>query len=263
MKFWIVDAFTSQPLTGNPAAVAVVDAFPSDALMQSMAARFNFSETCFLKKLDSTTYHIRWFTPTTEIRLCGHATLAAAYVLRSQFRVVSDRLVFQSLGGDLIINSIPQKIQLSLPLEKLQPTALNFEIAAALGESTPIKAATGEYTDSFLLYIYASEGRIASLKPDFSALTQATPNALIVTAPGERHAFVYRVFTPQYGVNEDPLTGSAQVLLTSYWHRCTGANTFWSKQCSSQSGEFNSVYSKTGVMIDGDAVIRAVENVNP
>ncbi|MBT5855794.1 PhzF family phenazine biosynthesis isomerase [bacterium] len=256
MELWVVDAFTTTPFKGNPAAVAIVNEFPSEKDMLSIAAEMNLSETCFVKVIKDERYHIRWFTPTVEVKLCGHATLAAAFVLKTCLKVTHPHLIFESLSGDLHVDVSEDRITMDFPSAECHEIPIDPAISHALGNIAVEAASTGPDADSFLIYAYASQSDIEALTPNSSALTEATPNAVIVTAPGDSdYDYALRVFAPQYGISEDPVTGSAQVLLANFWKSRLNKPTFKATQASKRTGDLYVQHLGDTISIAGNAVL--------
>jgi PhzF family phenazine biosynthesis protein len=256
MDIWTVDTFTGTHFKGNPAGVAFVEAFPSDEKMIAIAAKMAHSETRFLKKLGENSYHIRWFTPYVEVKLCGHATLAAAFVLKECMGVVSETLVFECLSGQLSINNTEDRMKMEFPATSIKEVSIVPAIGAALGDLSVKSAVMGPDDDSFLVYRYESQSVIEALTPNFDLLKSATPNAVVVTAPGDGdYDYALRVFAPQYGVNEDPVTGSAQLVLAAYWEAELKKFTFKVIQVSDRAGELVVERLEGSVAISGAAVI--------
>ena len=250
MKLHLVDAFTSTPSKGNPAAVCVCDVFPADDVMQRIAAELNLSETAFVKQLAEDVYHIRWFTPTTEVTLCGHATLAAATVLE-----VSGPVRFESLSGELGVFKTDGRVTLDFPVSTIVPIDVELDIVNALGGPLPVDAVRVSDDDGFFVYGYESFSDLEALSPNFFYLSDATPHAIVVTAPMDDYDYAVRVFAPQYGINEDPVTGSAQCSLAPYWQNRLKKDEFYVFQASKRTGELWVSCRSDRVEISGDAVV--------
>lgn len=220
IAIWQVDAFTDTPFRGNPAAVCILDSYPSDAWMQSLAAEMNLSETAFAVPTQETNnFQLRWFTPAAEVDLCGHATLATTHVLLEQQRVDRGKPIrFQSLSGELICTQIESDITLDFPATPaagdVEPD-IAFDLLAALGiqEAKVLRSA-------FDLVVIADDSNtVELLNPDFSLLEQIEARGVIVTAASYKPEFdfVSRFFAPRCGINEDPVTGSAHCCIAPYW----------------------------------------------
>lgn len=244
LSFTQVDAFADAPFTGNPAAVMPLDAWLDDATLQGIAAENNLSETAFaVPSADSdpdSDFDLRWFTPTVEVKLCGHATLASGHVLMRgeavRFRTRhAGILTVRRAGGDYA---------LSLPAWDMSPRALP-ELAAGLG-GAPVEAHWRE--GGYSLFLFETGAQVRALAPDFAALRALGDVMLIATAPGEDSDIVSRVFVPGGGVDEDPVTGSAHCLLTPFWAGRLGRDRISAVQASARGG-------RIGCALDGDRVI--------
>ena len=241
LPFFQVDAFAERPLTGNPAAVMPLERWLDDKVMQAIAAENNLSETAFTVPSDreDADYDLRWFTPTAEVDLCGHATLAAGHVLMTGHPVR-----FATRAGILIVSRHGDIIELDLPAPPL--TEVNEpELNRALGlPEGPAWAASG-CNDAAIIEV-ADEAAVRAVKPDFAAL-KAIPRMAVVTARGDDEDIVDRVFVPYLGIDEDPVTGSAHAALAPYWAKRLGRNEFTALQASARSGLLN-------CRLDGDRV---------
>jgi PhzF family phenazine biosynthesis protein len=263
MKVWVVDAFTDEPCKGNPAAVVVVQDFPSVSKMQSIALYMNFSETCFIKHMGAGKFYIRWFTPTVEVKLCGHATLSAAFVLKTFCGVDTKVIQFESIGGPLTVESSGVYFSLTLESDEMRENIVDERILDALGDTSVFHSVKGKADDSFLVYVYSNPLSVRNLNPNFVKLKEATANAIIVTSKGDLgYDYLLRVFAPQYGIDEDPVTGSAQVLLASYW-----ASQFQNKtefdvfQASPRTGRLRVSYLGKTVTVSGQVVLVSSQDI--
>ena len=208
-----VDAFANGPFTGNPAGVVPLkDEWLSDSLMQNIAMENNLAETAFVLSKNNILY-IRWFTPSVEVELCGHATLASAHVLFSHEGFQGSEICFKSLSGDLFVRRSGDLLTLDFPTDKITRVPVNDEMVNCFG-LLPVEAWKGK-TD--LMLVFEKEVQIAELKPSFDAIMKCNGRGVIATAPGLKVDFVSRFFAPQAGVPEDPVTGSAHTTLTPYW----------------------------------------------
>ena len=224
--FW-VDAFTMGPFSGNPAGVCILTAWPDDDCLQKIAQQNGLAETAFFVALASGKYHLRWFTPAVEIDLCGHATLASAHVLFNELKLAFDRVIFESISGELRVNRLTAgHLALDFPSRPPNAAPLPAELADALGLASNAVVWSGRARDWFI--VLAAEADVLALKPDFNALRTLDTEKVIITAPGDHVDFVSRFFAPGAGVNEDPVTGSAQRLWRQpirCWLRPTRAST--------------------------------------
>ncbi len=245
LPFFQVDAFADRPLTGNPAAVMPLERWIDAKLMQAIAAENNLSETAFTVPCegDDADYELRWFTPTSEVPLCGHATLAAGHVL-----IHSEPVRFTTKGGTLVVRRREQILELDLPAPRLNEVD-EPELNRALGlQNSPAWLAEG-CNDAAIIEV-ADEAAVKAVQPDFAALGQIHRMA-VVTARGETHDVVSRVFVPYLGIDEDPVTGSAHAALTAYWAERLGRNEFTAFQASRRTGVLNCRLDGERVLLGG------------
>ena len=227
-----IDAFTGTLFAGNPAGVCLLDSWPDDALLQAIAAENLLSETAFLVGSGSE-YELRWFTPATEVDLCGHATLGASYVLYRQPGSNPGPLLFHSQSGDLLVTRENNDLLfLDFPSRKAEKITCPDLLVRALG-TRPVAT----YASRDLMALFDSEEEIRALKPDFSLLAQLDFLGCIVTAPGDEVDFVSRFFAPSVGIDEDPVTGSAHCTLIPYWSSRLKKNELLARQVSARGGE--------------------------
>ncbi len=214
MKIYQVDAFTNQVFKGNPAAVVPLEKWLDDALMKNIAAENNLSETAFFVQAGDV-FQIRWFTPTVEIELCGHATLASAYVIFHYLQYDKEQIHFTCQVGDLFVTRKDDWITLNFPAIETQPVkSIPAVLSAAIG-SHPLALYD---SDSKLVALLESEDDVLRCQPDFALIAQLEKN-LIITAKGNEVDFVSRFFAPKSGINEDPVTGSAHAVLIPFWSK--------------------------------------------
>ncbi len=245
VPMYIVDAFTDRPFSGNPAAVCLPDEWPADAWLHAVAAEMNLSETAFLVS-NGEGFDLRWLTPQVEVDLCGHATLASAFVLWHSRRAPIDRPInFNTRSGTLSAARRGEAIELDFPLQSASETAPPPGLLEALG-AEPSFVGKGAY--DYLVEV-ASEAALRALSPDFRALSSVPVRGVIVTARSEnpQYDFVSRFFAPASGIDEDPVTGSAHCALASHWRNRTGKSEFRAYQASARGGSI-------GVRIDGERV---------
>ncbi|MGI9542310.1 MAG: PhzF family phenazine biosynthesis protein [Cyclobacteriaceae bacterium] len=243
-----VDAFTNQLFRGNPAAVCPLETWLPNDILQNIALENNLSETAFYVKTGDR-YHLRWFTPWVEVDLCGHATLATAFVIFHLNENISDPIYFDTLSGELIVSKKDSYLTLDFPSDEMAEVSAPEELIGALNV-TPSITFKGK-TDYML--VVNSQREIEALSPDFGLLAKTPARAVIVTAPGEEVDFVSRVFAPNCGVNEDPVTGSAHTTLTPYWAKALGENDLRAKQLSARGGEIHCKYLGDRVALSGEA----------
>ncbi len=245
-----VDAFTSKLFGGNPAAVCPLKDWLPGATLQAVAAENNLSETAFFVKTGDR-HHLRWFTPGREVDLCGHATLAAAHVLLNVLESDSDRVAFDTRSGELRVKRDGNRLSMDFPAKPPAPAEPPAGMLEALG-GEPLEFLRGQY----YMAVYESESEVRSLTPDFAALARMD-DAVIVTGPGdgEKIDFVSRFFAPSYGINEDPVTGSAHCTLIPFWAERKCKWWFEARQVSPRGGELYCELHEDRVTIAGQAVL--------
>lgn len=248
LKMFQVDAFTSRLFGGNPAAVVLLDEVIPDAVMQNIAAENNLAETAFLLPGDEA-WNLRWFTPTLEIDLCGHATLASAHVLFSEGLASGDELRFDSLGGRLAVRRSGDLLTLDFPARPPEPIEFGEAYTRALGVHPLEVHAARDH-----LVLYASEADVAALEPDMNLVSGLEAFGIIATAPGDEVDFVSRFFAPKAGIPEDPVTGSAHCTLTPFWADRLGKTELEARQISPRGGELYCTLQGDRVLIAGRAV---------
>lgn len=248
-----VDAFTDHVFGGNPAAVIPLQSWLPDATMQLIARENNLAETAFFIPLDaSDTFHIRWFTPTTEVNLCGHATLATAYVVFNCLKINhSDRISFQSKSGWLHVARNQDWMTLDFPADRPQQATLP-EVARKGFNILPQEVLLGR--EDFLL-LFRSVAEVEMLRPDFRVLAEEPVRGFIATAPGDESDFVSRCFFPAAGIDEDPVTGSAHTTLMPFWVEKTNKTRLSAIQISERRGYLDCSLEGDRVLISGKAVL--------
>jgi PhzF family phenazine biosynthesis protein len=258
LKLYQVDAFTDKLFSGNPAAVCPLDNWLPDDILQNIAMENNLAETAYyVKKGDK--YEIRWFTPAIEVDLCGHATLAAAFVLFNFENHLSDKITFQSLkSGILSVGKDGELLTLDFPADIYESVELSPQLVACFN-SQPLQAYKGK-TDYML--VFEDEEQIKNLQPDFPSISKLKARGIIVTAKGSNVDFVSRFFAPQSGVNEDPVTGSAHTTLTPYWSQITGRKELTAVQLSTRKGYLKCTYCDDRIKISGQARIYLKGEIN-
>lgn len=249
MPFTVVDAFADRPFAGNPAAVMVLDAWPDDALLQSIALEHNLSETAFVVPASGEAdYELRWFTPTVEIAMCGHATLASGHVLigdRAEVRFATRK------AGVLVVGRDGDGYTLDLPVTRVAPAA-DAALLAALGvEGAVFASVSGAQQTSIILV--ADAATVRACTPDMAALAACEVMA-IVTAPGDVADVVSRVFVPAWGVDEDPVTGSAHAALAPFWAERLGRERFTAYQASARGGHMTCTLREERAVLGGQCV---------
>lgn len=253
IPLYVVDAFTDKAFSGNPAAICPLDKWIADDLMQAIAAENNLSETAFLVPAKDG-WELRWFTPSVEVDLCGHATLASAFALSLESNAETNHFLFYTKSGELQVRKSGGLFTLDFPSRSLDDSdnqSLCDRVEKALG-SRPANACQAGNT---WIAEYGSEHEVKSFSPDYSQVKALDTHALIVTAKGENCDYVSRFFAPAVGIDEDPVTGSAHCGLIPYWHRKTGKSDMLARQVSSRGGELHCKYLGERVEISGQAVL--------
>ncbi len=250
-KIFQIDAFTDKLYSGNPAAVCILENWIDDTIMQKIAMENNLAETAFAVR-DGSQYIIRWFTPELEVDLCGHATLATAFVLFENYNLsVSSIEFFSPRSGKLLVEKGENGLLiLDFPTDDIRSIESIQNLNEAIGKN-PVYTLKGK-TDYLL--IYDNQEVIEQLKPNFFLLNQLDARGVIVSAPGDDVDFVSRFFAPQCGVNEDPVTGSAHTSLIPYWSKVLGKSTLVAKQLSKRGGDIYCEFLDKRVKIAGRAV---------
>jgi len=251
LKLYQIDAFAEKLFEGNPAAVCVLEQWLDDSLMQQLAMENNLAETAFVVK-EGSQYVIRWFTPELEVALCGHATLASAYVLFRYFEPEAEQLSFFSPRSGIlsVAKGKDGLLTLDFPADPILEVPPIDALNKALGKQ-PLKSYKGK-TDYLL--VYENQADIEAMRPDFFLLDKVDARGIIVTAPGEKVDFVSRFFAPQSGISEDPVTGSAHTTLTPYWSEVLGKKKLFARQLSRRGGRLSCEYLGQRVKISGMAV---------
>ncbi len=250
LPIYQVDAFASQRFRGNPAAVVPVTEPLSASLMQSIALENNLSETAFVHGSDGT-YSIRWFTPTTEVALCGHATLASAFIVFQHLEPSLESVSFTSASGPLSVTRDRRRLTLNFPAIHVPESTTSPELEKALG----VVPSQVYEDDADHVVFLESESDVLDVKPDFEALRALGKSiGAIVTAPGDNVDYVCRYFAPGSGVNEDPVTGSAQCRLAPLWAQHLGTSEFVCRQVSTRGGELHVRLAGDRVLIGGECV---------
>lgn len=226
-----VDAFTEKAFGGNPAAVCPLKEWIRPEIMQKIAMENNLSETAFFVR-EGDVYALRWFTPTSEVDLCGHATLASAHVLFEELGYDKDEIKFETKSGRLIVKRNGNRLSMDFPADKMQQVQGPPILFQALG----IKPSIFTFKSDDYMVVLDSEKEVANLKPDFRMLKEVDARGVIVTAPGDEVDFVSRFFAPQVGIDEDPATGSAHTKLTPYWSERLEKRKMEARQISNRVG---------------------------
>ena len=256
MKQYIVDAFTNKPFLGNPAAVCVMDKWPSEEFMKNLAMENNLSETAFIVK-EEQGYHLRWFTPGSEVELCGHATLASSFVILNYVEPEKDIVEFHTLSGKLTVRKKDNLYEMDFPTYEQKEIPVTDEMESAFGVR-PVKAVLGPD----LLCIFDSEEQIRNMKPDQSKLAGLPGRGVDVTAKGEDSDCVSRSFFPKLLVAEDPVCGSAHCQIADYWSKELGKTEIHAYQASKRGGHLYCEMRENGrIAIRGEATLVAVSEI--
>jgi len=249
LAIYQVDAITSELFGGNPAAVIPLEEWLDDATLQNIALENNLSETAFIVK-ENGTYHIRWMTPTIEVPLCGHATLASSFVLFNYIEPSLEKIIFNSKSGKLIVTRENDIISLDFPANKPEPVEFNRKLIDAIPEEPKELLLNEAY-----VAVYENEKTVRQISPDLRVILTEAPDGLIVTAPGDEVDFVSRYFVPSAGIDEDPVTGYAHTILIPYWSEKLGKDKLHANQVSQRGGDLYVEDLKGRVKISGKAVL--------
>jgi len=251
-----IDAFADKIFEGNPAAVVPLDEWLPNEVMQKIAMENNLSETAFFVPLENG-FHIRWFTPVTEVNLCGHATLATSHVLFNLLNYREKEIVFESKSGKLNVKKENDLIWLNFPASGLKEIEFPENADEAFGIK-PLKCLKGRED---IMFVFKSENDIQNLKPDLQYLETLDARGIIATASSEKYDFVSRFFAPIEGIDEDPVTGSAHTMLIPYWSVELGKNEMIAKQISLRGGIIHCKHLDERVEIGGQAITYMTGNM--
>ncbi len=249
ISIYQVDAFTSRLFAGNPAAVCPLEEWLDDSTMQSIAAENNLSETAFFVPRGDR-YELRWMTPETEVDLCGHATLATAYVIFNHLAPARDAVSFDTQSGELIVRRDGSRLAMDFPARPAAPVHPHERLVDALGTQPDQVLASRDY-----LVVFRDEELVRTLQPDMDLVAGLDRFAVIATAPGRDCDFVSRFFAPAQGVPEDPVTGSAHCTLVPYWSKRLRKTQLHARQVSARGGELYCEDQGERVRIAGNAVL--------
>ncbi len=257
MKCYVVDAFAENLFEGNPAAVCIMEKWISDDMMQKIAAENNLSETAFAVK-EGEGYRLRWFTPGGEIDLCGHATLATAYVITNYYEKNVDRITFQTMSGELVVLKKGEFYEMDFPSRMPEEFTLTEQMVEALGVK-PIET----YLGRDLMFVLENEDDVQNASPDFSKL-EKLPDGLgvLITAKSQKYDFVSRCFFPKLNVNEDPVCGSAHCNFIPFWAKRLGKDEMVARQLSKRGGTLYCKYEDTRVKIAGKAELYSIADLH-
>lgn len=249
MRYFVVDAFTDQLFSGNPAGVCVLPSWPEAGLMRNIARENNLSETAFVVGAGPD-YELRWFTPTVEIELCGHATLATAFILRSFFKADQHAVMnFSTMSGILSVEAKNDLLEMNFPARQQSPVEVGPAMEKAVGGRV-----LGAYAGYNLTLELADEKTVRELSPDLEAVRQLSQyHGLIVTARGDDCDFVSRFFAPNMGIDEDPVTGASHTSLIPFWSERLGKKEMLARQLSGRGGTLHCRQAGGRVYIAGQA----------
>jgi len=244
-----VDAFAKRLFAGNPAAVCPLDEWLPDDKLQSIALENNLAETAYFVPNGDGRYKLRWFTPAVEVDLCGHATLASAFVIMTELNPSVREARFETRSGELVVTREGDLLSMDLPSRPPGEISFPPELVDALGGNPEAVLGARDY-----MVVYRTEAEVRALKPNMEVLKQLDRFAVIVTAPGGDVDFVSRFFAPKQGLPEDPVTGSAHRTLTPYWAQRLGKKSLHGRQVSPRGGEVWCTDCGDRVKIAGNAV---------
>ncbi len=248
LRQYQIEAFATKVFEGNPAAVCPLDAWLDDGVMQAIAAENNLSETAFFVP-SARGYRLRWFTPLAEVDLCGHATLASAYVLFELLGYAKPEILFETRSGDLIVRRDGNGFSMDFPAQPPVPCAAPAALAEGLGRQPVEVLKAQDY-----IAVFENEDDIRACKPDLAKLAELGLRGVCITARGREVDFVSRFFGPKLGVPEDPVCGSAHCELAPYWQAKLGKAKFSARQLSHRGGEVGCEVSGNRVTLSGCAV---------
>lgn len=252
LPIYQVDAFTSALFGGNPAAIVPLEEWLPDATMQKIAAENNLAETAFFVPIEGG-FHLRWFTPTVEIALCGHATLASAFIIFNKLGYEHDTIFFETMSGRLVVRRQDDGFVMDFPIRKSRqkdiPAGLEKAIDAPITE-----VLICEKNDFSIVRTHSPED-VINAKPDFQNLVNIAPGNFILTAASDEYDFVSRVFVPEHGIPEDPVTGSAHCVSVPYWAEILGKNTLKARQVSARGGDLLCTLKGERIDLFGKAVL--------
>lgn len=226
-----VDAFTDSLFGGNPAAVCPLESWIPEKLMQQIAAENNLSETAFFVP-NGESFGLRWFTPESEVDLCGHATLATAHSLFQEMGYSREEILFDTKSGRLVVSKEGDRLKMDFPADPMN----HVEAPPILFQALGIQPTSNVYKTDDYMVVLESEKDVAGLNPNFRMLNEVNARGVIITAPGDEVDFVSRFFAPQVGIDEDPVTGSAHTKLTPYWSNRLGKKEMEARQISKRVG---------------------------
>jgi PhzF family phenazine biosynthesis protein len=248
LPIYQVDAFAERVFDGNPAAVVSLETWLPDSVLQSIAAENNLAETAFFVR-EGGDFALRWFTPAVEVPLCGHATLASAFVILTILEPGRADVRFSTKSGVLAVSRAGERFALDFPARGLEPCDESAAVAAALG-GAPVSV---QLSIDRYMALYADAASVRALKPDMRALSATRRGRAIATAPGDDCDFVSRFFAPAWGIDEDPVTGSAHCTLVPYWAQRLGKSTLLARQVGPRGGTLHCEHAGARTIMAGTA----------
>ena len=248
LNIYQVDAFAQNTFEGNPAAICPLSEWLDDALMQRIAMENNLSETAFFVE-EKGTFHIRWFTPNSEVAMCGHATLASAHVIYTHLVYTKEEIIFDSKSGILKVRKEKERYTMDFPVQTVEECEIPIQLMVAF-DTLPIAC----YKAMDYLVVFDQEEDIIDANPDMNKLKELDLRGIMITAKSEKYDFVTRFFAPKYGIDEDPVTGSAFTQLVPYWSDVLGKDTLKAKQVSLRGGEVFCELKGDRVLMSGYAL---------
>ena len=256
MKQYIVDAFTNKPFSGNPAAVCIMESWPSEEAMMKLAMENNLSETAFIVK-EEKGYHLRWFTPGTEVELCGHATLASSFVILNFYEPDSSKVKFNTLSGELTIQREGNLYEMDFPTYELKEIPVTDAMEKAFGVR-PVKAVLG----LDLVCVFDSEDTVRNMNPDQMLLTGIEGRIQNATARGTETDCVSRSFCPKLSIAEDPVCGSAHCQIAAFWAKQLNKEKIYAYQASKRGGYLHCRIERNNrIIISGEATLVAISEI--
>ena len=256
MKQYIVDAFTREPFSGNPAAVCVMESWPAEDAMKKLAKENNLSETAFIVK-EAEGYRLRWFTPETEVELCGHATLASSFVILNEYEPGQSEVRFHTVSGLLTVRRKGSLYEMDMPTYELHEVPVTDAMEKAFG-IRPVKVLLG----LDLICVFETEEQVRTMKPDQSLLVALGGRLQNATAKGRETDCVSRSFCPELSIPEDPVCGSAHCQIADYWSRVLGKKKIEAYQASRRGGYLHCELKGSGrIAISGEAVLVAISEI--
>jgi PhzF family phenazine biosynthesis protein len=247
LNLYQIDAFAKNIFEGNPAGVCPLDEWLEDNIMQKIANENNLSETAFFVE-ENNKFHIRWFTPSNEVDMCGHATLASAYIIFEILNYKKDEIIFNSKSGILKVTKDNDKFKMNFPIQEIIKCNMPNNIIKAF-ETKPIEC----YKSMDYILIFENEEDIINAKPNLELLKDIDTRGIIITSKSKKYDFINRFFAPKYGIDEDPVTGSAFTQLIPYWNTILNKDIFIAKQVSQRGGEVFCKLKNDRVEISGYA----------